>query len=69
MPAPCMAIEDIPAVLTPEISDGAVEEVEEFALERVRSAESSDGVFPLSKERRPEIETWMAGRTGTHFLT
>jgi 5-oxopent-3-ene-1,2,5-tricarboxylate decarboxylase / 2-hydroxyhepta-2,4-diene-1,7-dioate isomerase len=61
----------IPHAMVANVAAAAVaqEEVEEFALERVRSGESSDGVFPLSKDRRPEFEAWRAARTGTHFLT
>jgi 5-oxopent-3-ene-1,2,5-tricarboxylate decarboxylase/2-hydroxyhepta-2,4-diene-1,7-dioate isomerase len=54
----------IPHAMIAEIAAAAVaqEEVEEFALERVRAGESSDGVFPLSKDRRPEFEAWKVAR-------
>ena len=54
----------IPAALVEEVAaDAAQQELEEeFALERVAAGESSIGVFPLSKERRPEFEKWRAER-------
>ncbi|MPY93616.1 MAG: hypothetical protein GEV08_11310 [Acidimicrobiia bacterium] len=56
----------IPAELTAEVAaDSATQELEEaFAIERVDAGESSIGVFPLSKERRPEYEAWLAARQG-----
>ena len=55
----------IPHAMVAEIAAAAVaqEEVEEFALERVRAGETSDGVFPLAKEHRHEFEAWKASRT------
>ncbi len=54
----------IPAALVEEVAaDAAQQELEEeFALERVDAGESSIGVFPLSKQRRPEFEKWRAER-------
>ena len=54
----------VPAELAEEVAaDSARQELEEaFALERVDAGESSIGVFPLSKARRPEYEAWLAER-------
>ncbi len=54
----------IPAALVAEVARDCVvqEEVESFAIERVRAGESTVGLFPLSKERRPEFEQWAADR-------
>lgn len=58
----------IPHTLVAEVAAAAVaqEEVEEFALERVGVGESTDDLFPLSKDRRPEFEAWKAARDATH---
>lgn len=54
----------IPAALVEEVvADSVVQEDEEaFAIERVGAGESTIGLFPLSKERRPEYEAWLATR-------
>ena len=54
----------IPHALVAEVAAAAVtqEEVEEFAIERVAAGESTDDLFPLSKDRRPEFESWKAAR-------
>ncbi|MEZ5227893.1 MAG: hypothetical protein R2710_14825 [Acidimicrobiales bacterium] len=54
----------IPAALVAEVARDCVaqEEVEAFAIERVRAGESTVGLFPLSKDRRPEFEQWAADR-------
>jgi 5-oxopent-3-ene-1,2,5-tricarboxylate decarboxylase / 2-hydroxyhepta-2,4-diene-1,7-dioate isomerase len=54
----------IPHALVAEVAAAAVaqEEVEEFAIERVAAGESTDDLFPLAKERRPEFEAWKASR-------
>jgi 5-oxopent-3-ene-1,2,5-tricarboxylate decarboxylase/2-hydroxyhepta-2,4-diene-1,7-dioate isomerase len=58
----------IPHALVAEVAAAAVaqEEVEEFALERVGAGESTDDLFPLSKDRRPEFEAWKAHRDASH---
>jgi regulator of RNase E activity RraA len=55
----------IPAELAEEVArDAAQQELEEaFALERVDAGESSVGVFPLSRDRRAEFETWLSQRS------
>jgi regulator of RNase E activity RraA len=55
----------VPAALAGEVADAAVEQEleEEWALERVAGGESTIGVFPLSAERRPEFESWLANRS------
>lgn len=55
----------IPPSLVIEIAAAAVTmELEElWALERVDAGDSTVGVFPISKERRPEYEAWAAART------
>lgn len=52
----------IPHALVVEVVRDALvqEEKENFALERVAAGESTIGLFPLSKERRPEFEAWQA---------
>jgi 5-oxopent-3-ene-1,2,5-tricarboxylate decarboxylase / 2-hydroxyhepta-2,4-diene-1,7-dioate isomerase len=54
----------VPAALAAEIARDAVEqEVEEqWAAERVAAGESTDGVFPVANDRRPEFEAWRAAR-------
>ncbi len=54
----------VPAQLAGEVARDALEQelVEQFALERVDAGESSTGLFPLSDERRPEFEAWLATR-------
>ncbi len=55
----------IPHALVAEVAASAVaqEEVEEFAIERVAAGESTDDLFPLSKDRRPEFDAWKANRS------
>jgi regulator of RNase E activity RraA len=52
----------IPAALAERVADGALEQelAEEFAFQRVRQGESIVGLYPLSDERRPEFEAWLA---------
>ena len=54
----------IPLALVEEVvRDSVVQEDEEaFAIERVGAGEPTVGLFPLSKERRPEYEAWLAKR-------
>jgi regulator of RNase E activity RraA len=55
----------VPAKLAEAVAHDALEQelVEEFALERVRQGESIQGLYPLSDERRPELEAWRAERS------
>jgi 5-oxopent-3-ene-1,2,5-tricarboxylate decarboxylase/2-hydroxyhepta-2,4-diene-1,7-dioate isomerase len=55
----------LPAALAEEIAHDAheVEQRESFALERVKAGEPFRGLFPLSPERRPDYERWLAQRT------
>lgn len=55
----------IPALLAEEVAnDSYSQEIEEeWAIERVAAGDSSIGVFPISAERRPEFEEWLAKRT------
>jgi 5-oxopent-3-ene-1,2,5-tricarboxylate decarboxylase/2-hydroxyhepta-2,4-diene-1,7-dioate isomerase len=55
----------VPHALAAEVAADAVaqEEVEEFAIERIREGESTDDLFPLAKSRRPEFEQWKAQRS------
>jgi len=52
----------IPHALVTEVASAAVaqEEVEAFAIERVRAGESTDELFPLAKSRRDEFDQWKA---------
>ena len=54
----------VPAALVEEVARDAAnqEEEETFAVERVAQGESTVGLFPLSKDRRPEFEAWKAAR-------
>jgi regulator of RNase E activity RraA len=54
----------IPPALVVEVAEAAVkqESEETWALERVAAGDSTIGVFPVSKERRPEYEAWLAAR-------
>ena len=54
----------IPPSLVVEIAAASVQqEAEEaWALERVDAGDSTIGTFPISKERRPEFEAWLAAR-------
>ena len=55
----------IPAALVEEVArDALQQELEEaWASERVDAGESTDGVFPISKDRRAEFEAWLAAKT------
>lgn len=52
----------IPALLAEEVANDshAQELEEEWAIQRVADGESSIGVFPIAKDRRPEYEAWLA---------
>lgn len=54
----------IPPSLVVELAAASVQqELEEtWALERVDAGDSTIGVFPISKDRRPEFEAWLAAR-------
>ncbi len=56
----------IPAGLVDEIAEEAAaqELAEEWGMERVAAGDSTDGAFPITPERRPEFETWLAERAG-----
>jgi 5-oxopent-3-ene-1,2,5-tricarboxylate decarboxylase / 2-hydroxyhepta-2,4-diene-1,7-dioate isomerase len=55
----------IPAAIAAEVAADAVRQEleEEWALEQVDRGESTVGVFPISRDRRPEFEAWLAART------
>ncbi|MCP5026693.1 MAG: hypothetical protein GY929_10460 [Actinomycetia bacterium] len=54
----------IPHALVDEVADQCyqTELREMFAAEKVGEGQSSTGLFPLSDERRPEFEDWLAAR-------
>lgn len=54
----------VPAALAEEVARDAFaqEQEEAFAVERVAAGESTIGLFPLSKQRRPDFEAWQATR-------
>ncbi|MEY2415649.1 MAG: 5-oxopent-3-ene,2,5-tricarboxylate decarboxylase / 2-hydroxyhepta-2,4-diene,7-dioate isomerase [Ilumatobacteraceae bacterium] len=54
----------IPPSLVVELAAASVQQEaeESWALERVDAGESTTGVFPISKDRRPEFEAWYAAR-------
>lgn len=54
----------IPAKLVEEVARDAVAQElrEEFAIERVAAGDSVHGVFPLTDERRPDFEAWLAAK-------
>ncbi|MGH2913928.1 MAG: fumarylacetoacetate hydrolase family protein [Solirubrobacteraceae bacterium] len=54
----------LPAALAQEIAHDAleVERREAFALERVKAGESFRGLYPLSPEREPDYQRWLASR-------
>lgn len=56
----------IPAALAEQVAHDALETErrESWSLERVQAGESIRGVYPISKERTPEFERWLAGRPG-----
>ncbi len=57
----------IPHALVDEVARDCVaqERVEAFAIERVKAGESTVGLFPLSDDRRPEYEAWLAAKEGS----
>lgn len=54
----------IPAALVEEVAKDAAEQElrEAFAIERVEAGESFVGLFPLTDDRRPEFEAWLADK-------
>jgi 5-oxopent-3-ene-1,2,5-tricarboxylate decarboxylase/2-hydroxyhepta-2,4-diene-1,7-dioate isomerase len=54
----------VPAAMVAEVAAAAFQqELEEaWSIERVEAGESTTGVFPISAERRPEFEAWLAAR-------
>lgn len=54
----------IPLALVDEIAaEAAKQEIEEaWGMERVSAGESTDGTFPITADRRPEFEKWLASR-------
>jgi regulator of RNase E activity RraA len=58
----------IPVALADEVAAAAAEQelAEEWGLERVAAGESTDGTFPVTPERRPEFEAWLAARGDGH---
>lgn len=57
----------IPPSIVEEVAEAAAEQElrEDFALERVDAGESTIGLFPLSDDRRPDFEAWLADRAGS----
>jgi regulator of RNase E activity RraA len=51
----------VPAALAEEVAADALKQEleEEWAAERVEAGDSTVGVFPVSKDRRPEFEVWL----------
>ena len=56
----------IPAAIVDEVAAEATQqELEEsWGMERVAAGESTDGTFPITSDRRPDFETWLAQRDG-----
>lgn len=56
----------VPAALVDEVADEAYRQelAEEWGLELVAAGESTHGTFPITAERRPEFEAWLAHRAG-----
>ena len=56
----------IPASMVEEVAADSVamELREEFAIERVGQGAAVDGYFPLTDDKRPEFEAWLAEREG-----
>jgi 5-oxopent-3-ene-1,2,5-tricarboxylate decarboxylase / 2-hydroxyhepta-2,4-diene-1,7-dioate isomerase len=54
----------VPAALVDEVAAEAAEQelAEEWGAERVAAGESTDGTFPITPDRRPEFEAWLAER-------
>jgi 5-oxopent-3-ene-1,2,5-tricarboxylate decarboxylase / 2-hydroxyhepta-2,4-diene-1,7-dioate isomerase len=61
----------IPPSLVVELAAASVEQEfeESWALERVAAGDSTNGTFPISKERRPEYEVWRKTRTSPTMST
>lgn len=57
----------IPLAMAAEVAAEAAEQelAEEWGLERVAAGESTDGTFPITPERRPDFEAWLAERGGS----
>ncbi len=57
----------IPASLAAEVAADSVamEQREDFALEKVRQGESPQGYFPLAEEHQDEFEQWLERRGGS----
>jgi 5-oxopent-3-ene-1,2,5-tricarboxylate decarboxylase / 2-hydroxyhepta-2,4-diene-1,7-dioate isomerase len=55
----------IPRAMVDEVAVTAAEQelAEEWGFERVAAGESTDGTFPITPDRRPEFEAWLARRT------
>ena len=56
----------VPLALAAEVAEEASEQelAEEWGLERVAAGDSTDGTFPITPQRRPEFEAWLAARGG-----
>ena len=56
----------VPRDLVDEVAAEAFDQelAEEWALERVAAGESTDGTFPVTDERRADLEAWLAERAG-----
>lgn len=54
----------LPAALAEEVARDSVQQEleEEWAAERVDAGESTDGVFPIAKDRRAEFDAWLADK-------
>jgi regulator of RNase E activity RraA len=54
----------IPAALVEEVAADAYQQEleEEWAFEVVAAGDSTIGAFPVSDQRRPEFEAWLAAR-------
>lgn len=55
----------IPAALVDEVAAEAAEQelAEQWGMERVAAGDSTDGAFPITPDRRPEFEAWLAARS------
>ena len=56
----------VPAAMVDEVAAEAAQQEleEEWGMSRVAAGESTDGAFPITPERRPEFEAWVAQRRG-----
>ena len=54
----------VPAAVAPEVAAEAERQEleEEWGMQRVAAGESTDGAFPITPDRRPEFEAWLAQR-------